>query len=113
MARRKYLEITPEEENAVFEILGEYRKAVNNKRINLKPLFQDFDITNNSHVTKMQFSRVLTQLGIIASDSTMNLVLKRYMDKGNVDEINYVDFCNEIDTPENMFGVGRDYNNSY
>jgi hypothetical protein len=39
LARRKYLEITPEEENAVFEILGEYRKAVNNKRINLKPLF--------------------------------------------------------------------------
>ena len=43
----------------------------------------------------------------------MNLVMKRYMDKGNVDEINYVDFCNEIDSPENMFGVGRDYNNSY
>lgn len=32
---------------------------------------------------------------------------------GNVDEVNYVDFCNEIDTPENMFGVGRDYNQSF
>jgi hypothetical protein len=61
----------------------------------------------------MQFLRVLTQLGIIAPDNIMNLVLKRYMDMGNVDEVNYVDFCNEIDTPENMFGVGRDYNQSF
>lgn len=61
----------------------------------------------------MQFLRVLTQLGIHASESVMNLVLKRYMDKGNVDEVNYADFCNEIDTPENIFGVGRDYNQSF
>lgn len=54
--------------------------------------------------------RVLTQLGINAPDTVMNLLLKRYMDMGNVEEVNYVDFCNEIDTPENMFGVGRDYN---
>jgi hypothetical protein len=35
------------------------------------------------------------------------------MDKGNADEVNYVDFCNEVDTPEDMFGVGRDYNQSF
>ena len=39
LARRKYLEITPEEEDQVQGILDEYRRAVNNKRINLKPLF--------------------------------------------------------------------------
>ena len=61
----------------------------------------------------MQFLRVLTQLGIAAPENIMNLVLKRYMDKGNVDEVNYVDFCNEVDTPEMMFGVGRDYNQSF
>ena len=35
------------------------------------------------------------------------------MDKGNADEVNYVDFCNHVDTPEDMFGVGRDYNQSF
>lgn len=54
--------------------------------------------------------RVLAQLGITAPDQVMNLVLKNYMDKGNIDEVNYVDFCNEVDSPEDMFGVGRDYN---
>ena len=35
------------------------------------------------------------------------------MDKGNADEVNYVDFCNDVDSPEDMFGVGRDYNQSF
>jgi hypothetical protein len=54
--------------------------------------------------------RVLNQLGIMASDSVMNILLKKYMDMGNLDEINYVDFCNDIDGPDDIFGVGRDYN---
>jgi Ca2+-binding EF-hand superfamily protein len=78
----------------------------------MKPMFQDFDITRNGHVSKAQFLRVLNQLGIHASDDIMNLLLKKYMDKGNLDEINYFDFLNDIDRPEDMFGVGRDYNQS-
>lgn len=42
----------------------------------------------------------------------MGVLLKRYMDKGNADEVNYVAFCNDVDTPEDIFGVGRDYNTS-
>ena len=58
-ARRKYLEMAPQEEEQFREVLEEYRTAVRNRRINLKPQFQDFDITRNGHVTKMQFLRVL------------------------------------------------------
>lgn len=35
------------------------------------------------------------------------------MDKGNADEVNYVDFCNDVDTHEGIFGVGRDHNQSF
>ena len=35
------------------------------------------------------------------------------MDRGNVDEVNYFDFCNDIDSPEQLFGVGRGYNHSF
>jgi hypothetical protein len=41
------------------------------------------------------------------------VLAKRYMDKGNADEVNYVDFCNEIDTHEGIFGVGRAHNQSF
>jgi hypothetical protein len=35
------------------------------------------------------------------------------MDKGNLDEVNYVDFCEEIDGDKQLFGVGRDFNHSF
>jgi len=35
------------------------------------------------------------------------------MDKGNVDEVNYMDFCNDIDSPVHIFGVERGHNHSF
>lgn len=113
LARRKYLEISEEDQKNLDDIMEQYRVAVQNRRINLKPQFQDFDVTKNGHVTKMQFLRVLAQLGIYAPESVLQLVLKKFMDRGNIDEVNYVDFCNFVDRPEDMFGVGRDYNQSF
>jgi Ca2+-binding EF-hand superfamily protein len=84
-----------------------------NRRIHLKPQFQDFDITKCGHVSKSQFLRVLALLGIFAPESVLAVLAKRYMDKGNADEVNYVDFCNEIDTHEGIFGVGRAHNQSF
>jgi Ca2+-binding EF-hand superfamily protein len=80
LARRKYLESCDEERICNDRLLDEYRVAINNKRLNLKPQFQDFDITRNGHVTKMQFMRVLAQLRISSPDEMMNSLLKRYMD---------------------------------
>lgn len=112
-ARRKYLDITEEEARVINDILAEYRKAVQIKRIYLKPMFQDFDITKNQHVTKHQFLRILALLGVSASNQVLNTLLKAYMDKGNCDEVNYFDFCNDVDSPEQLFGVGRGYNHSF
>jgi hypothetical protein len=51
--------MTPEEQGHLSDILEEYKKAVKIKRIHMKPMFQDFDITKNQHVTKHQFLRTL------------------------------------------------------
>ena len=110
LARRKYLTTNPEQMACMDELLAEYRTAVSNKRIHLKPIFQDFDITKNGHVTKAQFLRVLDLLKITAPPNEMQMLLRRYMDKGNVDEVNYVDFTEDVDNEKMLFGVGRDYN---
>jgi hypothetical protein len=59
LARRKYLEMTEDEQDKLRWVLGEYKKAIAHRRLNLKPMFQDFDITKNGHCSKMQFLRVL------------------------------------------------------
>jgi Ca2+-binding EF-hand superfamily protein len=112
LARRKYLS-GREDSDEMQALLDEYRTAVQNKRIHLKPCFQDFDITKCGHVTKAQFLRVLDLLKISAPDHITQSILRRYMDKGNLDEVNYVDFCEDVDSDRMLFGVGRDFNHSF
>lgn len=35
------------------------------------------------------------------------------MDKGNIDEVNYVDFCEDVDSSLQLFEVGKDFNHSF
>ena len=63
-------------------------------------------------MTKAQFLRVLDLLRITAPQHILQGLLKRYMDKGNVDECNYVDFCEDIDGSDQLFGVGQGFNHS-
>ena len=111
LARRKYLAGAPVNQE-IEDVLEQYRVEVKNKRIHLKPVFQDYDITRNGHVTKEQFLRVLDLLRISAPQHILQNLLKRYMDKGNVDECNYVDFCEDIDGGDQLFGVGQGFNHS-
>lgn len=113
LARRKYLSAHPAGSSEIDLILEQYRKAVKTMRIHLKPVFQDFDITKNGHVTKAQFLRVLDRLRIFAPEHVLQGLLKRYMDMGNIDEVNYVDFCEDVDSSSQLFEVGQDFNHSF
>lgn len=64
-------------------------------------------------MTKSQFLRVLDRLRINAPAHILQGLLKRYMDKGNIDEVNYVDFCEDIDSATQLFQVGQDINHSF
>jgi len=37
------------------------------------------------------------------SEELFQLILRKYLDKGNIREINYRDFCADIDQPKDMF----------
>jgi len=62
---KKILEFDEAEKIGMKAILEAYKNQIITKRLNLKPMFQDFDITNCGYVTKTQFVRVLNQLGIM------------------------------------------------
>lgn len=64
-------------------------------------------------MTKHQFLRVLNNLRVETPESITQVLLRRYMDKGNVDEVNYVDFCEEVDGSDQLYGAGRDFNHSH
>ena len=110
---KKLLEFDEDDQTSMQDIMEAYRNVVSTRRLNLKPMFQDFDRTKCGHITKTQFVRVLNQLGIDLSPEVLSKLLKKYMDKGNADEVNYFEFINDVDRPEDMFGAGRDFNHSY
>jgi len=104
-ARRKNMELTKAEIDQVYNILLSGQKIVKCNRVLFKPFFQDFDIPKSGFVTKTQFLRVLDNMGIKPNESVINLLLKVYMNKGNYEEVNYVDFCNDIDKPEDIYMI--------
>lgn len=80
------------------------RQEIKNKRILIKPQLQDFDKTKSCHITAEQFRRVLKECNILPpSEELFQVLIRKYFDKGNMREINYLNFCHDIDKPEDLF----------
>lgn len=92
------VKFTPQEEQILGALLEGYESAFKSKRVHLKPIFEDFDITKIGYVTKNQFTRTLKQFDLLPKDDlSFNLLLKKYMDKGNLNEVNYYQFIRDVD----------------
>lgn len=97
---------TDEEKDTLLALLSSIRTEIMNKRILIKPQLQDYDRTKSCHITAEQFRRVMKQLSLIPpTEELFQLLLRKYLDKGNIREINYFMFCADIDKPEDIFPV--------
>lgn len=84
--------------------LSEIRQQVVSNRILLKPCFMDYDRSKSCHISAAQFQRVLKSLTLMPPQETVyNLIIRKYCDKGNTKEVNYFDFCKDVDRPQDMF----------
>lgn len=89
-ARRNFL-IFSEEEQSIFEgVLHAFKKEIANKRVLIKPHFQDFDRTKQGYLSKNQFLRVLHQFQLLPDEYHLNLILRKYVDKGSYCLLIYV-----------------------
>jgi Ca2+-binding EF-hand superfamily protein len=102
-ARRKYLEFTRQEAETLEAALQEYQDAIRSRRVHVRPMFKDFDRTNSGHISRTQFTRVLNQAMLFPPEPVLALLIKRYLDKGNMEEVNYRDFCIDVDSPEFIY----------
>jgi hypothetical protein len=95
---RRNQKLLSEEDNCTIDNLEiEISARVKERRILLKPTFEDFDPIRRGHVTKSQFARVMVTCGFKLSDTDVNLLSKRYCDLGNEREFNYTDFNYTVD----------------
>lgn len=74
---------------------------VHRRRIQIFPLFEDFDRVKNGHVSQNQFLRVLNDLGLLTllnGFEKENLVEKFRVRVGGRDDIDYLTFCHQINS---------------
>jgi Ca2+-binding EF-hand superfamily protein len=95
--RRNRMKLTEEDEYEVSRVEEDIRARVQQRRIALKPYFEDFDPARHGHVTKNQFARALGSLGFELTEDEVNLLAMKYCDMGNKFEMNYWDFCSTCD----------------
>ena len=95
---------TDDDKDTLLALLGAIRTEIMNKRILIKPQFQDYDKTKSCHITTEQFRRVMKILDLIPPDEALfQLLIRKYLDSGNIREINYFKFCADIDRPQDIF----------
>lgn len=94
---------TDYEKGQLTSIISDIKQLIKAHRILLKPFFQDFDPANTQHITLQQFGRVLKQLQLMPEEPEFELICKKYFDRVNTREVNYVKFCHDVDKPEDMF----------
>jgi Ca2+-binding EF-hand superfamily protein len=95
---------TDDEKTMLVGLLTAIRTEIKNKRILIKPQFQDYDTSKCCHITTEQFRRVMKDIGLLPPTEEMFQVLvRKYFDKGNVREINYFTFCQDIDIPGDLY----------
>jgi Ca2+-binding EF-hand superfamily protein len=95
---------TDAEKDRMMEAISALNSQIKAQRILLKPSFQDFDRSQSLHITSHQFLRVLKNLGLMPSSQELfDLIIRRYCDRGTTAEVNYFQFCKDLDRPEDIF----------
>ena len=96
-ARRYFLRLNEDHRSKLMHILNLVRKEIGTRRVLIKPHFQDFDKTKNGYVSRSQFLRVLSTFDIYPQDEYLDILLRCYTDNGNLNEVNYFEFCKDVD----------------
>jgi len=98
-ARRNKQTLSPSQKQKVNALEDKLRTLVRNRRILMKPTFQDMDKAHKGVITRNQFGRVMGMLGMELEQVELALLCGIYCDRGNHNDFNYVDFIKACDPP--------------
>lgn len=89
-----------EVEETIYEMaMQRLSEHIKKTRIQLHPLFEDYDRVHNATVSRSQFHRVLSELemGGLLSEQEFRVIFKKFnMTKGGKNDVNYVAFCDYL-----------------
>ncbi|CAH1794695.1 unnamed protein product [Owenia fusiformis] len=91
--------LDPDAEELISSCMRRIGEKVRKHRMQLFPLFEDYDRVHNGTVSRSQFRRVLSELelGSLVNEQEFGLLYKKFDVKvGGKDDVNYIAFCDLI-----------------
>jgi len=98
-ARWNPMRLNREKEKMINGAHSRIRTVIRQKRILLKPAFEDFDRCRKGYVTCNQFSRIMGSMGIHLDKNSFSALYANYCDQGNHREFNWWKFLKVVDPP--------------
>jgi len=89
--------VSPELKAAYDRVMSRFRARSNQRRVHMKPMFQDFDHHNYGYVTKNQFRQCISFLDLNADDDEKDALEARYCDQSG---FRYIVFLDDVTLPE-------------
>ena len=85
------------DEDDLARILKRMKYTVLTRRMNIKEQFTDYDKhPRKNYITKQQFKQSIARLGLSSNPTELDLLCKKYRCT-DLDDMNYNQFCNDID----------------
>jgi len=103
-------DLEPIEETIYQMAMQRLSEHIKKTRIQLHPLFEDYDRVHNGTVSRSQFHRVLSELemGGLLSEQEFRVIFKRFnMTKGGKNDVNYVAFCDWFNGTDDLFNANQ------
>ncbi|KAG7380075.1 hypothetical protein PHYBOEH_011584 [Phytophthora boehmeriae] len=88
-------------DESVQNLLARLRTEVNQRRLHMKPYFQDYDHNNITHVTKFQFAAVLDMMQVSVKPAEVQALTRQFAYRDGrklTDNVNYLAFIKAVDS---------------
>ena len=82
------------------EVLQRIRDVLQRQRLNIDDIFRDFDHLNKGRVTRAQYFRALTTVGLKLSAADVQLLTNKYADRELSDHVDYRKFVGDLSTSQ-------------
>jgi len=95
----QFVDLSPEDDAIAMSGLKKIAHKVRQHRMQLFPLFEDFDICHHGNVSQNQLRRVLNELDLAGgiTETEWIFIFKKFCQKvGSRDDVNYMVFCDCI-----------------
>lgn len=96
-ARRNMIKLNHSKMAKIGKLEDKIRSFVRKRRLEMKPMFQDFDGAARGYVSRSQFQRIMSTMGLDMDEKSVGLLCCQYCDYGNHNDFNYGRFLKSVD----------------